>query len=85
MRRGIAICLAAVLLLGALAVGSFAANTPEVTVSSGSVKAGETVDLTVTMSGNPGMAAFMLYIYYDTATFTVDPSRDILAGGDFSF
>lgn len=84
MRRGIAICLAAVLLLGALAVGSFAANTPEVTVSSGSVKAGETVDLTVTMSGNPGMAAFMLYIYYDTATFTVDPSRDILAGGDFT-
>ena len=84
MRRGIAICLAAVLLLGALAVGSFAANTPEVTVSSGSVKAGETVDLTVTMSGNPGMAAFMLYIYYDTATFTVDPSRDISAGSDFA-
>lgn len=84
MRRGIAICLAAVLLLGALAVGSFAANTPEVTVSSGSVKAGETVDLTVTMSGNPGMAAFMLYIYYDTDTFAVDPSRDISAGSDFA-
>lgn len=84
MRRGIAICLAAVLLLGALAVGSFAANTPEVTVSSGSVKAGETVDLTVTMSGNPGMAAYMLYIYYDTDTFAVDPSRDISAGSDFT-
>ena len=84
MRRGIAICLAAVLLMGALAVGSFAANTPEVTVSSGSVKAGETVDLTVTMSGNPGMAAFMLYIYYDTDTFAVDPSRDISAGSDFA-
>lgn len=84
MRRGIAICLAAVLLLGALAVGSFAANTPEVTVSSGSVKAGETVDLTVTMSGNPGMAAYMLYIYYDTDTFAVDPSRDISAGSDFA-
>lgn len=84
MRRKIVICLALVLLLGVLAVGSFAANAAEVTVSSGSVKAGETVDLTVTISGNPGMAAFMLYIYYDTATFTVDPSQDILAGGDFT-
>ena len=84
MRRIIVICLALVLLLGVLAVGSFAANAAEVTVSSGSVKAGETVDLTVTISGNPGMAAFMLYIYYDTATFTVDPSQDILAGGDFT-
>ena len=84
MRRKIVICLALVLLLGVLAVGSFAANAAEVTVSSGSVKAGETVDLTVTMSGNPGMAAFMLYIYYDTDTFAVDPSRDISAGSDFA-
>ena len=84
MRRKIVICLALVLLLGVLAVGSFAANTPEVTVSSGSVKAGETVDLTVTMSGNPGMAAFMLYIYYDTEAFTVDPAKGISAGSDFA-
>ena len=84
MRRKIVICLALVLLLGVLAVGSFAANAAEVTVSSGSVKAGETVNLTVTISGNPGMAAFMLYIYYDTDTFAVDPSRDISAGSDFA-
>lgn len=84
MQRKIAVCLAVVLLLGALAVGSLAANPAEVGISSGSVKAGETVELTVSMSGNPGMAAFMLYIYYDTDAFTVDPVKGIVAGSDFA-
>lgn len=84
MRRKIAIWLAVMLLLGTLAVGSLAANTAEVSISSGAVKAGETVELTVTLSGNPGMAAYMLYIYYDTDAFTVDPSKGITAGSDFT-
>ena len=84
MRRKIACILVAALILSVLSMGTLAASTAQVSISSGSVKAGDTVDLTVELTGNPGMAAYMLYIYYDTEAFTVDPAKGISAGSDFA-
>ena len=84
MRRKIACILVAALILSVLSMGTLAASTAQVSISSGSVKAGDTVDLTVELTGNPGMAAYMLYIYYDTEAFTVDPAKGIAAGSDFA-
>ena len=84
MRRKIAWILMAALIVSLLSMGALAASTAQVSISSGSVKAGDTVDLTVELTGNPGMAAYMLYIYYDTEAFTVDPAKGISAGSDFA-
>lgn len=61
-----------------------AAGVPELTVSSGTVKAGDSVLLKVSIKDNPGIAATMVYIYYDTDVFTVDPEEDISAAGKFA-
>ena len=62
---------------------TMAAGQATVSLSSGEVKAGETVTLTAQISNNPGVAAYMLYIYYDTSVFTLDPSSDLNAAGVF--
>lgn len=82
MKRFIACVLAVFLLLG-LAPAALAAETPEISLSSGSAKAGETVTLTVHMKNNPGLAAFLIYLYFDTDTFAVDPTADIQLEGSF--
>ena len=68
-----------------LFVGSVhAAGTPELSVSSGTVKAGGSVLLKVSIKDNPGIASTLVYIYYDTDTFSVDPDDDISAAGKFA-
>lgn len=61
-----------------------AAGTPTLSISSGEVKAGETVTLTVSIKDNPGIAATIVYFYYDTASFEVDPDSDIELKGVFA-
>lgn len=80
--------LAGLLLAIALVAGSIpaasAAGSAKVSLSSGTVKAGGSVTLTVSIKDNPGLAAWMLYFYYDTDVFTVDPEKDIKVAGKFS-
>lgn len=61
-----------------------AAGTPEISISSGTAKPGESVLLKVSIKDNPGIAATTVYVYYDTDTFTVDPDEDISAAGKFA-
>lgn len=83
LKRAFHILLVLALLLGA-ALPVTASGTPALSISSGEVKAGETVTLTVSIKDNPGIAASLLYIYYDTDSFTVDVSKGIFASGAFA-
>jgi hypothetical protein len=62
---------------------AMAAGPPAMTITSGETRAGEAVTLTVGIKQNAGIAACLLYLYYDTSVFDVDPSSDLAAGGDF--
>lgn len=66
-----------------MVIPASAAGTPTLSISSGEVKAGESVTLTVSIKDNPGIAASKIYVYFDTDTFEVDPSSDIEAVGKF--
>lgn len=66
-----------------MVIPASAAGTPTLSISSGEVKAGESVTLTVSIKDNPGIAAAALYIYYDTETFTVDSENDVNASAKF--
>lgn len=81
-RRILSFLLACTLAAGLL-TGAAAAQTPTASLSSGTVEAGGSVTLTVTLTDNPGMAACLLYFYYDTDVFAVTPSKDIRLGSDF--
>ena len=74
--------LTAALLVGLLPA-ALAAGTPTVSISSGTVKAGETVTLTVSIKDNPGLATYMLFFYYDTSAFEMDIERDMASAGGF--
>jgi len=60
-----------------------AGGTPTVSISSGEVQPGGEVTLTVSIEDNPGLATCMIYLYYDTDTFVVDHSEDIVGAGKF--
>lgn len=81
IKRVLALLLLTALLTvqSALAAGS----EPTLSITSGTVGAGGEVTLTVSISDNPGMAACMIYIYYDTSVFSVDTRSDIRAAGAF--
>lgn len=82
-KRILCFCLAAAMLLCMLP-SAFAADGPRLSLSSGSVDPGGSVTLTVSVADNPGMATCMLYFYYDTDVFAVDPDTDISVAADFS-
>ena len=84
MKRLCCVFLVLVMLVSMFAVGIQAAAVPELTISSGSAKPGESVLLKVSIKDNPGIAATMIYIYYDTNTFEVSPKKDISAAGAFA-
>lgn len=83
MKKNRILCgLLALALAVSLVSPALAAGTPTVSISSGEVKAGESVTLTVSIKDNPGLATCMLYIYYDTKVFEVDPAEDFGNGKD---
>lgn len=74
--------LLAIMLLAGLMTWAHAAGNTTVSISSGEVRAGESITLTVSIKDNPGLAGLMLYIYYDTSVFTASKG-DIKAVGTF--
>jgi len=82
LRKALSSILVLVLLLG-MVIPASAAGTPTLSISSGEVKAGESVTLTVSIEDNPGIAISLLYIYFDTDVFSVDIKKDIDAIGIF--
>lgn len=83
MKRILSVLTIIVLLVGLSLPIAMAAETPTVTLSSDTVEAGEAVKLTVSIQDNPGLAACLLYFYYDATMFTVDPEEDIQTAGAF--
>lgn len=81
-QRTVAILFALLLLVNVLPAAS-AAEGAALTLDSGPVAEDGTVTLTISLQDNPGMAAFMLYIYYDTSVFSADPAGDLSAAGVF--
>lgn len=51
-------------------------KTPSIALSDAWGKAGDTVDVTITMSNNPGFASANLYVVYDEAVLTLKSVKD---------
>lgn len=84
MKKNRILCgILALLLAVSLIPPASAAGTPTVSISSGTVKAGESVTLTVSIKDNPGLAALRLYLYYDTGVFELDLDEGIELEGAF--
>ena len=66
-----------------MAVPAAAAGTPTLSISSGEVKAGESVTLTVSIEDNPGIATALVYVYFDSDVFSLDPDNDVKMQGSF--
>lgn len=84
MKRIWSIVLAAVLAAGLMLSGAAAAGGMTLALSPASGRAGDTVTLTVTVDNNPGMATCLLYFYYDTSVFSVDPASGFSPQGEFA-
>ena len=87
MKRAMALVVTAALLLLLLPC-AFAAGAPEVQGAAVRVRAGETVDFSVTISGNTGLTGFMIYVSCDTDIFALDydtekASYEVTAGEKF--
>ena len=82
IKKALVVLLAALMVLGVVPTAS-AAGTPTVSISSGEVQPGGEVTLTVSIKDNPGLAATLLYIYYDTSVFEVDHNEGVQAVGKF--
>ncbi len=83
IRRWFTVALALCLVLTLTAPIAGAADSGTLTITSGEVAAGQSVTLTIKVEDNPGMAACLVYIYYDTDVFTADPGEDMDAAGPF--
>ena len=70
----------AILIFAVLLVSSkfttFAAAEPTITVGSAKGNAGDTVDVTITMSNNPGLVSMNLYVNYDTDVLKLIEVKD---------
>ncbi|MBQ6849376.1 MAG: hypothetical protein IJN76_04900 [Clostridia bacterium] len=90
MKKIIAICMAALMLMAALPV-SFALAGGEIGVVGSVDKAaacsGETVTLTVSIKDNPGLVAWRIYVAYDEAavTLTEQKAGDVFPAGATTF
>ena len=65
-----------VLITSAFSVTAFAADKGKITVSSANAKAGDTVDITVSMTENPGIATADFEVKFDTAALTLTKVKD---------
>lgn len=83
MRKRLLVLLLVILTVLSLILPASAAGGPSLSLTSGSVKAGETVELTLTIQDNPGIAAIKLFIYYDTKAFSLSTTTGVKAVGDF--
>ena len=81
-KRFVSVVLALILAIS-VALPVAAAQTPALTISSAEVKAGEDVTLTVSIQGNPGIAAAMIYVYFDTESFEVALDDGVATQGQF--
>lgn len=84
MRKFLCVLLAMVLAVGVCAPSALAAETPTVSISSGSVAPGGDVTLTVSIRDNPGITGTILHFFFDTSVLETDPERDLRAVGDFA-
>lgn len=81
IKRFIVYALSLLLLLGSLPVASRAAQGSTLSLSSAEVQAGEETVLTVSVQGELNVAAMKLYLYYDTAAFSVSMDGGVSAQG----
>lgn len=78
-KKIVSMVLAVCLLMGMVPFAQ-AANAPKVMLKGGELSSDGTVTLTVSIEGNPGIAAYQLYFYYDTDVFE---AMNVLAGESF--
>lgn len=83
MRKIFCFLLAAALAAGICAPAALAAETPTVSISSGTAAPSGEVTLTVSIRDNPGISSTILYIYFDTSVFSADFSKDLSTAGSF--
>lgn len=84
MRKILCVLLAMVLAVGVCAPPALAAETPTVSISSGTVAPGGDVTLTVSIKDNPGLCGTILHVFFDTSVFEADPEEDLRAVGGFT-
>ncbi len=70
-------------LIACLILPVSAVQTPMLSLSAGTVRAGGTVDLTISIQENPGFSAVKLFVYYDTSVFTINPASGVQPVGKF--
>lgn len=74
MRKIIVLLLTILMTFNAISV--FASNEPAITVSTVEAKAGDTVDITVSISNNPGIAVMRLDVNYNKDVMTLTTVTD---------
>lgn len=67
LKRPLAVLLSLILILSMLPVAALAADEFTATVGTATVEAGNTVDVTVSLTNNPGFSSFEFDIQYDTS------------------
>lgn len=84
LKKLVSTLLALTLMIGMLPTMARAAGDPTISVTSGEVKAGEEITLTVSIADNPGLAACKIYFYFDTSVFSIDTTKGIKGLGEFA-
>lgn len=72
MKKLIALMLALVMCVGMMSVVASAAGSPSLAVSSAKGEAGKSVEVSVTLSNNPGIAMLEFDIEYDSSRLTLE-------------
>ena len=70
------ICFAIILIFITVNFGVFAIGEPTITVSEAEAKAGETVDVTISLSDNPGIISMLLKVEYDQEAMSLKGVKD---------
>lgn len=84
MKKKIAIglCFVMAVSLFLMPPGAFAAESGVISGENSNAEAGETIQYNVDISGNPGLAGFMVYVACDTSVFNIGQTQATL--GSFS-
>ena len=70
------VCLLLVMMLLLVNVTAFADDEAKIEVSKTEAKAGETVDVTVSLENNPGIISMLLSVAYDRSAMTLKEVKD---------